>query len=42
MTRDAVVAVIGATGVVGRTMLAVLLEREFPAREIRALASSRS
>ena len=37
-----VVAVVGATGLVGQTMLRVLLEREFPAREIRALASSRS
>jgi aspartate-semialdehyde dehydrogenase len=40
--RDVVVAVVGATGLVGRTMLSVLLERGFPAREIRALASSRS
>lgn len=37
-----IVAVVGATGLVGRTMLAVLLERRFPASEIRALASSRS
>lgn len=37
-----VVAVVGATGLVGRTMLRVLLERQFPAREIRALASARS
>jgi aspartate-semialdehyde dehydrogenase len=37
-----VVAVVGATGLVGRTMLEVLAERHFPAREIRALASSRS
>ena len=36
------VAVVGATGLVGKTMLTVLLERGFPAREIRALASSRS
>jgi aspartate-semialdehyde dehydrogenase len=36
------VAVVGATGLVGRTMLKVLLEREFPARDIRALASARS
>jgi len=36
------VAVLGATGLVGRTMLAVLLERRFPASEIRALASARS
>jgi aspartate-semialdehyde dehydrogenase len=36
------VAVVGATGLVGRTMLTVLLERDFPTREIRALASARS
>ena len=36
------VAVLGATGLVGRTMLEVLLERRFPAGEIRALASARS
>jgi aspartate-semialdehyde dehydrogenase len=36
------VAVVGATGLVGRTMLKVLLERDFPAAEIRALASARS
>ena len=35
-------AVVGATGLVGRTMLHVLLERGFPAREVRALASARS
>jgi len=39
---EPVVAVVGATGLVGRTMLSVLLEREFPAGEIRALASARS
>ena len=37
-----VVAVVGATGLVGRTMLEVLFERGFPAAEIRALASARS
>ena len=36
------VAVVGATGLVGRTMLRVLLERGFPARELRALASARA
>jgi aspartate-semialdehyde dehydrogenase len=36
------IAVLGATGLVGRTMLQVLLERRFPAAEIRALASARS
>lgn len=36
------VAVVGATGAVGRTMITVLLEREFPLRELRLLASARS
>jgi aspartate-semialdehyde dehydrogenase len=36
------VAVVGATGNVGREMLSVLAERQFPAREVVALASSRS
>ncbi|CAN5757051.1 aspartate-semialdehyde dehydrogenase [soil metagenome] len=43
MTRpDPVVAVVGATGLVGRTMLGLLLERDFPARRIVAFASARS
>jgi aspartate-semialdehyde dehydrogenase len=36
------VAVVGATGAVGREMVAVLEERAFPVREIRLLASGRS
>src|ERR671927_2016169 len=36
------VAVVGATGNVGREMLGVLAEREFPADEVVALASRRS
>jgi aspartate-semialdehyde dehydrogenase len=36
------VAVVGATGVVGRTMIAVLNEREFPVGDLRLLASGRS
>jgi aspartate-semialdehyde dehydrogenase len=36
------VAVVGATGVVGRTMIAVLTEREFPVHDLRPLASARS
>jgi len=36
------VAVLGATGLVGRTMIQVLEERNFPADEIVPLASSRS
>ncbi|MBV9863471.1 MAG: aspartate-semialdehyde dehydrogenase [Alphaproteobacteria bacterium] len=36
------VAVVGATGNVGREMLGILAEREFPADQVVALASSRS
>ncbi|GIU92578.1 MAG: aspartate-semialdehyde dehydrogenase [Acidimicrobiia bacterium] len=36
------IAVVGATGAVGRTMLDVLEEREFPAEGVRLFASSRS
>ena len=36
------VAVVGATGVVGRTMVQVLGERDFPVAELRLLASGRS
>ena len=36
------VAILGATGLVGRTMLQVLDERNFPVREIMPLASERS
>jgi aspartate-semialdehyde dehydrogenase len=36
------VAVVGATGVVGRTMIQVLGERDFPIGELRLLASGRS
>jgi aspartate-semialdehyde dehydrogenase len=43
MTRQPLtVAVVGATGVVGRTMIQVLNEREFPVGELRLLASGRS
>jgi len=37
-----VVAVVGATGAVGREMLQVLAERRFPIAELRAFASERS
>ncbi len=37
-----VVAVVGATGLVGREMLRVLEERDFPVDELRPLASKRS
>jgi aspartate-semialdehyde dehydrogenase len=36
------VAVVGATGVVGRTMIQILAEREFPVTDLRLLASGRS
>ncbi|WP_448589130.1 aspartate-semialdehyde dehydrogenase [Thermodesulfobium sp.] len=36
------VAVVGATGVVGSKMLSILEERNFPADEVKALASSKS
>lgn len=36
------VAIVGATGVVGRTMLSILEERDFPLTELRLLASARS
>lgn len=36
------VAVVGATGVVGETMLSILEQREFPVNEVYPLASSRS
>ena len=42
MSQDYRVAVVGATGQVGTLMLALLCEREFPAREIVPFASERS
>ncbi|MCP5475897.1 MAG: aspartate-semialdehyde dehydrogenase [Rhodanobacteraceae bacterium] len=36
------IAVVGATGAVGTTMLEILAERDFPASEVVALASARS
>jgi aspartate-semialdehyde dehydrogenase len=36
------VAVVGATGAVGETMLSILAERNFPVGEVHALASERS
>jgi aspartate-semialdehyde dehydrogenase len=36
------VAVVGATGQVGKEILTVLAERQFPAREVRAIASEES
>jgi aspartate-semialdehyde dehydrogenase len=42
MSKNPVVAVVGATGAVGREILDTLARRDFPHTEIRALASSRS
>jgi aspartate-semialdehyde dehydrogenase len=42
MSRGYDVAILGATGLVGRTMAQVLAERRFPVRSIRFLASARS
>jgi len=41
-TKPLTVAVVGATGVVGGTMIRMLLERGFPFGELRLLASARS
>ncbi len=42
MNDEYSIAVVGATGAVGKTMIKVLDERDFPIREIRFLASERS
>jgi aspartate-semialdehyde dehydrogenase len=42
MARELTVAVVGATGAVGREMLKILEERAFPAGKVVPLASSRS
>ena len=42
MSRKFNVAVVGATGAVGETLLSILSERKFPVDNIYALASSRS
>ena len=39
---DQTVAVVGATGAVGRTMVSVLAERGFPLEALRLMASERS
>ena len=36
------IAIVGATGAVGRIIISLLLERQFPARRIKLLASERS
>jgi aspartate-semialdehyde dehydrogenase len=42
LRQDPVVAIVGATGAVGREMLAILEERAFPMRALRLFASPRS
>ncbi len=42
MSREWNVAVVGATGLVGGTMLSILEQREFPVEELFPLASARS
>ena len=42
MSKKYNVAVLGATGAVGETMLSILAERNFPVGEVYALASARS
>lgn len=42
MSKTYDVAVVGATGAVGETMLSILAERKFPVGNVYALASSRS
>lgn len=42
MTKEFRVAVVGATGLVGETLIRVLEERNFPISELYALASNRS
>ena len=42
MARQYKVAVVGATGAVGREMLQILADRKFPVSQVVALASSRS
>lgn len=42
MSKKYDVAVVGATGAVGETMLEILAERKFPVGEVYAVASSRS
>lgn len=42
MSKNPVLAVVGATGAVGKEMISILEERDFPAQEIIPLASARS
>ncbi len=42
MSEEIDIAVVGATGVVGEAMLAILAQRKFPVGKVHALASNRS
>lgn len=42
MSKEYMVAIMGATGVVGREMLTILEERDFPVSNLRLLASEKS
>ncbi|MCH8921343.1 MAG: aspartate-semialdehyde dehydrogenase, partial [Chloroflexi bacterium] len=42
MAKEYNVAVVGATGLVGQEFLKLVLERGFPIKELRLLASNRS
>ncbi len=42
MTKKYSVAIVGATGMVGRKMIEVLIERRFPLKNLKLLASARS
>ena len=42
MSKTYDVAVVGATGAVGETMLSILAQRKFPVGKVYALASERS
>jgi aspartate-semialdehyde dehydrogenase len=42
MTKELSVAIVGATGMVGRELIRLLLQRRFPTKSLRLLASSRS
>jgi aspartate-semialdehyde dehydrogenase len=42
MSKELSVAIVGATGMVGRELIRLLLQRRFPTKSLRLLASSRS
>ncbi|HKJ77767.1 MAG TPA: aspartate-semialdehyde dehydrogenase, partial [Gammaproteobacteria bacterium] len=42
MSKEFDVAVVGATGAVGETMISILEQRDFPVRNLYPLGSSRS